>query len=158
MMELEIQANFVEILKKLRGRQATLSDISQLIVLVRCYKKKIPDEIKRVILSIPNIILREQCKLKNGAEDWANKFGEYFSNNCVELTEWQKKFGSKNFDLQDMSDFMEYILEEPKRLNSDFYLRNPEVTLRESVCLKSERKFQYEQIRYALILEKALMM
>lgn len=57
-----------------------------------------------------------------------------------------------------MSDFMEYVLEDSQRLNSDFYLRNPEVTLRECVCLKSEKSFQDEQIKYAMVLEKALMM
>ena len=57
-----------------------------------------------------------------------------------------------------MSDFMNYVLEDSERLNSDFYLRNPEVTLRDDVCIKFEEKFQNEQIIYAMILEKALIM
>ena len=53
---------------------------------------------------------------------------------------------------------MKYVLEDSQRLNSDFYLRNPEVTLRDDVCIKDEKKFQNEQIIYAMVLEKALMM
>lgn len=52
---------------------------------------------------------------------------------------------------------MKYVLEDQERLNSDFYLRT-EVTLRDDVCIKSGRKFQNEQIIYAMVLEKALMM
>lgn len=145
-------------LAKLREKQATVCDMSQLIALVRYQKKKIPDNIKLAILSIPNSVLREHCELEDSVGNWASTYGEYFSNNCIKLSEWKKKFESKNFDLNDMSDFMEYVLEDSQRLNSDFYLRNPEVTLRECVCLKSEKSFQDEQIKYAMVLEKALMM
>ena len=133
MFALEVQVEFAEILVKLRGKQATVSDLSQLLYLVRLYKKEIPDDIKLIMLSIPNIVLRDNCERKN-------------------------KFSSKCFDLKDMSDFMKYVLEDQERLNSDFYLRNPEVTLRDDVCIKSGRKFQNEQIIYAMVLEKALMM
>ena len=141
MLALEVQVEFAEILVKLRGKQATVSDLSQLLYLVRLYKKEIPDDIKLIMLSIPNIVLRDNCELKSDAGKWASN-----------------KFSSKCFDLKDMSDFMKYVLEDQERLNSDFYLRNPEVTLRDDVCIKSGRKFQNEQIIYAMVLEKALMM
>lgn len=158
MLALDVQIEFAEILVKLRERQAIVSDLSQLFSLVRFHKKEIPDDVKLVILSIPNILLKDNCELKNSVEEWAGKKGEYFAGNCVNLEEWKEKFNGKCFDLKDMSDFMEYILEDPERLNSDFYLRNPEVTLRNDVCIKYEEKFQNEQIIYAMVLEKALMM
>lgn len=158
MLALEVQVEFAEILVKLREKQATVSDLSQLLYLVRLYKKEIPDDIKLIMLSILNIVLRDNCELKSDAGKWASKYGEYFSGNCVNLVEWKNKFSSKCFDLKDMSNFMKYVLEDQERLNSDFYLRNPEVTLRDDVCIKSGRKFQNEQIIYAMVLEKALMM
>ena len=45
MLALEVQVEFAEILVKLRGKQATVSDLSQLLYLVRLYKKEIPDDI-----------------------------------------------------------------------------------------------------------------
>jgi hypothetical protein len=158
MLALEVQVEFAEILVKLRERQATVSDLSQLLSLVRLYRKEIPDEVKLVILSIPSTVLRDNCKLKTSVGEWASENGKYFCGNCGSLWEWKEKFNSKCFDLQDMSNFMKYVLEDQERLNSDFYLRNPEVTLRDDVCIKSERKFQNEQIIYAMVLEKALMM
>lgn len=53
---------------------------------------------------------------------------------------------------------MNYVLEDSERLNSDFYLRNPEVTLENDVYIKYEEEFQNEQVIYAMVLEKALMM
>ena len=158
MLALKVQVEFDEVLGKLRERQATVSDLSQLLSLVKLHKREIPDDVKLVILSIPNIVLRDNCELKNSVGEWVSKNGEYFAGNCAELEEWSEKFNSNCFDLNDMSNFMEYVLEDPGRLNSDFYLRNPEVTLRDDVCIKSERKFQNEQIIYAMVLEKALMM
>ena len=158
MLALKVQVEFAEVLGKLRERQATVSDLSQLLSLVKLHKREIPDDVKLVILSIPNIVLRDNCELKNSVGEWVSKNGEYFAGNCAELEEWSEKFNSKCFDLNDMSNFMEYVLEDPGRLNSDFYLRNPEVTLRDDVCIKSERKFQNEQTIYAMVLEKALMM
>ncbi len=158
MLALKVQVEFAEVLGKLRERQATVSDLSQLLSLVKLHKREIPDDVKLVILSIPNIVLRDNCELKNSVGEWVSKNGGYFAGNCAELEEWSEKFNSKCFDLNDMSNFMEYVLEDPGRLNSDFYLRNPEVTLRDDVCIKSERKFQNEQIIYAMVLEKALMM
>ena len=158
MLALEVQVGFAEILAKLRGRQAKISDLSQLIELVKIHKKQIPDDIKIIILSIPNFVLENNCELKGSVGKWTSKNGEYFANNCIGLEEWKEKFNSKYFDLGDMSDFMNYVLEDSERLNSDFYLRNPEVTLRDDVCIKFEEKFQNEQIIYAMILEKALIM
>lgn len=146
MLALEVQVEFAEILVKLRGKQATVSDLSQLLYLVRLYKKEIPDDIKLIMLSIPNIVLRDNCELKSDAGKWASKYGEYFSGNCVNLVEWKNKFSSKCFDLKDMSDFMKYVLEDQERLNSDFYLRNPEVTLRDDVCIKSGENFRMSRL------------
>lgn len=158
MLALEVQVEFAEILVKLRERQATISDLSQLLNLVRFHKKEIPDDVKLAILRIPQTLLKDNCKLKNSVGEWASKNGEYFASNCVNLEEWKEKFNGKCFDLNDMSNFMNYVLEDPERLNSDFYLRNPEVTLRDDVCVRHEKKFQNEQIIYAMVLEKALMM
>lgn len=44
---------------------------------------------------------------------------------------------------------MEYILKDPIRLNSDFYLRNPEVTLRDDVQVLNEEWYKEEQVAYA---------
>ncbi len=158
MLELKVQVKFAEILIKLKERKATAYDLSQLIRLVRDNKKEIPDDIKLVILSIPNIVLKDNCVLKNSVGEWTSKNGEYFANNCIGLEEWKEKFNSKYFDLGDMSDFMNYVLEDSERLNSDFYLRNPEVTLENDVYIKYEEEFQNEQVIYAMVLEKALMM
>lgn len=158
MLALEVQVGFAEVLAKLKEKKATISDISRLIGLVRSYKKEIPDDVKLVILSIPSLVLREKCDLKDDVAIWANKNGEYFSGNCTGLDDWKEKFWSKNFDLHDMNDFMEFILADSSRLNSDFYLRNPEMTLSDDVCLKYEESFKNEQIVYAMVLERALMM
>ena len=158
MLAVEVQVEFAEILVKLRERRATVSDLSQLPSLVRYHKKEIPDNVKIAILGIPSILLRDKCELKKSVSKWAGENGEYFAGNCVNLEEWKEKFNSKCFDLNDMSNFMKYVLEDSQRLNSDFYLRNPEVTLRDEVCIKDEKKFQNEQIIYAMVLEKALMM
>ena len=158
MLAVEVQVEFAEILVKLRERRATVSDLSQLLSLVRYHKKEIPDNVKIAILGIPSILLRDKCELKKSVSKWAGENGEYFACNFVNLEEWKEKFNSKCFDLNDMSNFMKYVLEDSQRLNSDFYLRNPEVTLRDDVCIKDEKKFQNEQIIYAMVLEKALMM
>ncbi len=158
MLELRVQAKFAEILVKLKERNATVYDLSQLLSLVRTYKKEIPDDVKVIILSIPNIVLSDNCELKDSVGEWTSQNGEYFANNCVNLKEWKEKFNSKCFNLNDMSNFMKYVLEDSQRLNNDFYLRNPEVTLENDVRIKDEEKFQTEQVIYAMVLEKALMM
>ena len=158
MLALEVQIGFAEVLVKFKEKRATVSDLSKLIEVVRRYKKEIPDDVKLVILSIPALVLRENCELKSRAIEWASEEGDYFSGNCTELESWKAKFMSKSFDLHDMSDFLEYILADSDRLNSDFYLRNPEVTLRDDVRLKYKENFENEQIIYAMVLERVLMM
>ena len=106
MLALKVQVEFAEVLGKLRERQATVSDLSQLLSLVKLHKREIPDDVKLVILSIPNIVLRDNCELKNSVGEWVSKNGEYFAGNCAELEEWSEKFNSKCFDLNDMSNFM----------------------------------------------------
>ena len=61
MLALKVQVEFAEVLGKLRERQATVSDLSQLLSLVKLHKREIPDDVKLVILSIPNIVLRDNC-------------------------------------------------------------------------------------------------
>ena len=72
MLALEVQVEFAEILVKLRERQATISDLSQLLNLVRFHKKEIPDDVKLAILRIPQILLKDNCKLKNSVGEWAS--------------------------------------------------------------------------------------
>ncbi len=157
MLALEVQVDFSDVLANLKEKRATVADLSKLIELVRRHKRDIPDDVKSIILSIPHLVLREKCDLKDAVAVWANTNGTYFSGNCPGLGNWKQKFESGSFDLHDMNDFMGFILGHSSRLNSDFYLRNPEVTLRDDVCLKDPKSFQNEQVVYAMVLENALM-
>ena len=89
MLALEVQVEFAEILVKLRGKQATVSDLSQLLYLVRLYKKEIPDDIKLIMLSIPNIVLRDNCELKSTQGSGRVNMENIFQ--AIVLTLWSGK-------------------------------------------------------------------
>lgn len=60
MLALEVQVEFAEILVKLRGKQATVSDLSQLLYLVRLYKKEMPHAHNNTDLSAYAALLDEE--------------------------------------------------------------------------------------------------
>lgn len=157
MLKLSVQVEFAEVLAKLRKCEAEPSDFGKLIEIVRENRNEISDEIKLQILSISLHVLKERCELKCNRIKWACEHGNYFADNCVHLEEWKERFACKSYDLETMCEFMEYILEDADRLNNAFYLRNPEVTLRDYVHFTDAEWYKDEQIIYAMVLENALM-
>lgn len=156
MLDISAQTEFEIIVKKLFEKAATVEDISDLVRLVRYNRNAIPDNVKLEILSIPCVVLKERCVLKESQTEWAKQNGRYFAGNCIMLEDWKEKFESESFNLVDMGSFMEFILKDSVRLNSDFYLRNPEVTLRDDVQMLNEEWYKEEQVVYAKRLKKAL--
>ena len=135
MLNPKIETQITEIRNRIAHHTATGRDYSEIIRLVREYRQDISDAEKRELLQIPLDALTYRCVLKQDSKFWAKKNGAYFASNCIELEEWKQKFDSGEFKLADIADFLKFIMEDDSRMNSDFYLRNPEVVLRYDVSL-----------------------
>ena len=152
-MDLQTQIHFASVYSKFQNEVHTPSDIGKLIEIVRYNKHSISDEAKKLILQIPLCVLETQVELKNPT-DWSTTNGDYFSGNYAQEP-LHSRFASNNFDLSIMVDCLNEILSDSTKLNSDFHLRNPEVTLRDDVIIKNYSNFKESGKLFARIMDKA---
>lgn len=152
-MTLDIKNNFTPIYNAFLNDTHTLQDVSQIITLIRHYGDYIPDETKIELLQIPLNVLKTQTKLQS-PKSFAKNNGSYFSGNMLHLEPHSSKFESGNFSLDDITILLENIMSNSSMLNNDFYLRNPEVTLRDHVKLINMKEFKACGTLYAKIIEK----
>lgn len=152
-MDLQIQVKFAEIYSKFQHEEHTPSDIGKLIEILRMNKKDISDNAKKILLSIPLCVLENQVELTN-QNTWSSENGSYFAGNYAQEP-FHSRFESGNFTLSIMVECLNEIISDSSKLNSDFHLRNPEVTLRDDVKVKGYSNFKESGKIFARIMDKA---
>lgn len=152
-MNINTQIVFSNIYSKFCSETHSPADIGTLIELIRYHKQEISDDAKTTLLQIPLCALKNQLDVPD-EYSWAIKNGDYFAGNYSDEP-LHSQFDSKKFDLSIMVDCLEAILADTKKLNSDFCLRNPEVTLTHDVVVKEYSNFKESGKIYALVMEKA---
>lgn len=153
-MTLQTQIQFAKIYSKLVHEKHDVSDISKLISTIRLNSENISDDAKKLLLSIPLCVLNNHVELSVSRNIWSSKNGSYFAGNFAQEP-FHSKFKSNNFDLEDISNSLEDIISDSIKLNSDFHLRNPEVTLRDDVMVKEFSDFKECGKIFARAMEKA---
>lgn len=152
-MDLATQVKFAAVYSDFCNETHTPTDVSMIIQAIRENKRVISDEAKITLLQIPLFVLGNQVELKD--EDfWSKKNGDYFAGNWKEEP-LHSKFISTDFDLTTIEKGLQLIMGDPKLLNSDLYLRNPEVTLRDDVRVKEYSSFKESGKIFARLMEKA---
>ena len=152
-MELQTQIKFANIYSKFYNEEHTPADVGELINLLRENRYSISDESKRLLLQIPLCIFENQVEIKN-ISDWAEQNGHYFAGNYAQEP-LHSRFESNSFDLSIMVDCLNEIIADSSKLNSDFHLRNPEVTLRDYVTVRKYTNFKESGKLFAHIMDKA---
>lgn len=152
-MELQTQIKFANIYSKFYNEEHTPSDIGRLIEILRENKKSISDESKKLLLQIPLCVLEHQVQITN-INDWANQNGHYFAGNYAQEP-LHSRFESNNFDLSIIVECLKEVIADSLKLNSDFHLRNPEVTLQHDVSVKDYSNFKESGKIFAHIMDKA---
>lgn len=153
-MDIKVQNKFASIYSKCINEQQTVQDIGTLIVEIRNNAKSISDEAKKILLQIPLYVLENQVELKEDSSTWASKNGYYFAGNYAQEP-IHSRFSSEKFELDIMVDCLKEIMSNSNLLNSDFHLRNPEVTLTSDVTTKNGSKFKESGKLFASIMERA---
>lgn len=93
------------------------------------------------------IVLSDALKcavLKAPHAEWADKYGDYFGGNMVKdknsfYPRYEKLYKSKKFGLNDIVDFLNDIINDFNGSRNDFYLRIPEVVLRDDVTIDKSK-------------------
>lgn len=152
-MNLATQCEFAHIYNALRNNKHTMQTISQIVELARYNSRYISDEAKLKLLEIPLQVLKNQAELRELESTWTEGRGSYFAGNA-NGDDFKKLFAEKNFDLSTMVEYLEYIMNDPDALHSDFKLRNVEVTLRDDV-VKIYSSFDECGIIFARAMEEA---
>lgn len=152
-MDLQTQIKFANIYSKFHNEEHTPTDIGELINILRANKHSISDEAKKLLLQIPLCVLENQVEIKN-ISDWSEQNGHYFAGNYKQEP-LHSRFESNNFDLDIMVECLNEIISDSSKLNSDFHLRNPEVTLHDNVVVKKYSNFKESGKLFARIMDKA---
>ena len=152
-MDLQTRRKFFDIYSKFCNEEHTPTDIGKLIEILRENKLSISDESKKLLLQIPLYVLENQVEIKNIAT-WAEQNGHYFAGNYAQEP-IHSRFESNDFDLGIMVECLNEIISDSSKLNSDFHLRNPEVTLRDDVTVKSSSDFKKCGKMFVHIIDKA---
>ena len=154
-MNLSEQVKFATVYSNFSHQEHAPCDAGKIIELIRENKNVISDEAKRKLLQIPLNMLETHVELKKGKEHiWTKENGYYFSENCSREP-YHSKFKSEEFDLATIADYLKEIIGNEEMLNSDFYLRNPEVILLEDVQVKKYGNFRECGLIYKMIIEEA---
>lgn len=93
-------------------------------------------------------------ELEENVSTWSSKNAAYFSGNYAQEP-LHSSFKSGDFKLDIMVKCLNEIISDNGKLNSDFHLRNPEVTLRDEVKVKEGSNFKESGRIYARIMDKA---
>ena len=154
-MLLSEQTKFAVIYSHFYNETHSLEDIGNLIIQIRASHHKMSDEAKKCMLEIPLTVLKEQVELNTDISSWTSSEGPYFAGNCVHNAKYKSIFESRTFNLDTMVALLEDIMDDPDMLNSDFYLRNPEVTLLHFVSVKEFSNFENCGLLFAHVMEEA---
>ena len=154
-MLLSEQTKFATIYSHFCNEIHTLRDIGNLITQIRASRHKISDEAKKCMLEIPLTVLKEQVELNTDISSWTSSEGSYFAGNCVHNAKYKSIFENRTFNLDTMVVLLEDIMNDPAMLNSDFYLRNPEVTIHRFVSVKEFSNFENSGLLFAHVMEEA---
>lgn len=155
-MKIDVLCEFAKIYSAFCNETHTLQDVSDIVYLVRMYKHDISDTEKITLLQIPLSVLKKYCEIKS-LKDWTSENGSYFAGNMVGGYEpYYSKFLSCDFYLSDIISLLEDIMSDSTKLNNDFYLRNPEVTIRDDVKITNKEAFKACGKIYAKIIEKVI--
>ena len=152
-MNLSVQCAFAGVYAEFRENRYTMDTVSQLVELVRNYSRDMTNEAKRTMLQIPLCVLEKQSEVIN-EKDWASEMGSYFSGNA-QYDAYAECFSQGAFTLATMKEYLEYILADDVRLNSDFKLRNIEYTIRHNVAPVEYSNFENSGPIFSRMMEKA---
>lgn len=152
-MDLQTQVKFANIYSSLHNETHTLDDISKIIETLRHNSRNISDKAKIILLQIPLHVLINQVEITD-IYAWRKNNSNYFSGNWKEEP-LHSKYKSGNFDLSTIVESLQTIMSDTKLLNSDFHLRNPEVTLRDDVTVKQYSNFKESGKIFARLMDKA---
>ncbi len=152
-MELQTQIKFAQLYSKFYNEEHTPSDAGKLIEILRENKHFISDTSAQLLLQIPLCVLENQVELKD-ADNWASANGSYFSGNYAQEP-YHSIFAKGDFNLEDVVNCLKEIISDSSKLNSNFHLRNPEVTLQHDVNVKEFSNFKESGKLFARIMDKA---
>lgn len=152
-MDLQTQVEFAGVYSKLQNETHTAEDISEIIEIIRINKGDISDEAKILLLQIPLCVLNKHVEIEDESA-WSEENGSYFAGNWKEQP-LHGTFMSKSFDLSAIAESLQQIMSDTKLLNSDFHLRNAEVTLRDDVTIKPYSNFKESGNFFARQMDKA---
>lgn len=164
-MRIMDQAAFVDIYRKCLDNNQTLTDISDIVSLVRYNISELSEKTSVALLKIPQTVLRTEVVLKEVQKVWAQRNSDYFSGNMVNIIDenfdrvfverYRKIFNQGDFALCDIYEFISIIVENFNLLSNDFFLRIPEVVLRDDVTIKPNSRFKQSGVLYAVEIEQA---
>lgn len=146
-MDLQVKKEFNELAQKFETGEFDLKTVSNIIVLVRRYRKEISNIAAKLLLEIPLNVLQNDVEL-NDKENWIDDNRGYFEGNITWVddnfkNEWKKRFSSGNFGIEDIIELCKIVSSdfEEHRSSCEFLLRNVEVTLRDDVTVLSYSNF-----------------
>lgn len=155
----------LELYKKCENGEQTPYDFGQLICSIRTFKNCISTSEATSLLNVAYDILLNHVKLKAKTNKWSSQNSNYFAGNMVpyesEITQkftrkYSDIFKSANFDLTAIILELRDIIDNYDELKNDFYLRNPEVTLRDDVEVINKKEFSAKGKEYAFAISKVL--
>ena len=144
-MHIKLKEYLLLLKEKCEQGNQTPSDFSKLINLIRDLKYDIDDAETTSLLDIVYHVLLEDVELIIENDTWCEQNGDYFAGNMVPkdndisrkfTRKYSDIFRSKNFNLSIITAELRDIIDNYEALKSDFYLRNPEVVLRDDVRVK----------------------
>lgn len=144
-MHIKLKEYLLLLKEKCEQGNQTPSDFSKLINLIRDLKYDIDDAETTSLLDIVYHVLLEDVELIIENDTWCEQNGDYFAGNMVPkdndisrkfTRKYSDIFRSKTFHLSIITAELRDIIDNYEALKSDFYLRNPEVVLRDDVRVK----------------------
>lgn len=165
-MFFEDQRTIVHIYDRCKSNTHNINDISELVSFVRMARNDLSDDTAISLLKIASEVLSNHVILNMPLTRWRNNNSEYFAGNMVSSSydalikqefanEYQRKFSSKCFGLDDIGEYLVRIIENYTVLKNDFYLRNPEVILRDDVKITNQSIFIEKGAMFAEIIKNA---
>jgi hypothetical protein len=153
--------SFNEISEEFMSADFGLDTVSSLIACMRLQRKNLSNDQMKNLLEIPIDVLSNDVVLKNDKEFQAE--ANYFYGNIGSLArdhEYLQSFISRmnagELTLNDMISYTKYIQDNPPLHESDFLLRNTEVTIRDFVQLSSLNNFRRSGRVFANLIDRII--
>lgn len=154
-----------DIYKCCKNNTQTLKNMSALVLFVRFNIRGLPNKTGIKLLELVNQVLTDEVMVAENTTKWAKNYGDYFAGNMVPcrdeqlntvfVNKYDSIFCSKKFTLIDIQNLMSDIINNYELLKSDFYLRIPEVVLRDGVKLRPRSNFKESGTEYANAIDYA---